>query len=67
MDNFDDDPIPFVPKGINIEDWAWPARGRIIIATNPPRRHEEYAIVTVDPPPLLHLLYETIDQVVAFF
>lgn len=67
MANFDDDPTPFVPEGINVEDWAWPARGRIIIATNPPRRHEEYAIVTVDPPPPLHLLYETIDQVVAFF
>jgi hypothetical protein len=34
---------------MNVEDWARPARGRIIIAANPPRRHEEYAIISIVP------------------
>jgi hypothetical protein len=41
MANFEVDPAPFVPEGMNVEDWARPARGRIIIGANPPRRHEE--------------------------
>jgi hypothetical protein len=40
MANFEVDPTPFVPEGMNVEDWARPARGRIIITTNPPHRHE---------------------------
>jgi hypothetical protein len=49
MANFEVDPAPFVPEGMNVEDWARPARGRIIIAANPLRRHEEYAIISIDP------------------
>jgi hypothetical protein len=48
MANFEVDPAPFVPYGMNVEDWARPARGRIIIMANPPRRHE-YAIISIDP------------------
>ena len=51
MANFAINPALFVPDGLEIKDWAWPTRGRIIISGNPPRRHEEYAIVTVLPPP----------------
>jgi len=47
MDNFIVDPAPYVPHGMELEDWTQPARGRIIISGNPPRRHEEYAIVTL--------------------
>jgi hypothetical protein len=67
MDNFEADPIPFIPDGMNVEEWARPPLGRIIITTNPPRRHDEYAIVSIDPPLQPNLLYETIDEVVAFF
>jgi hypothetical protein len=50
MENFKVYPTtPFVPKGMNVEDWARPARGRIIITANPPRCHEEYAIISIDP------------------
>jgi hypothetical protein len=48
MANFVVDPAPFVPKGLEIEDWA---RGRIVINGNPSRHHEEYAIVSLVPPP----------------
>jgi hypothetical protein len=37
MANFEVDPTPFIPEGMNIEDWARPTRGRIIITANPPR------------------------------
>jgi hypothetical protein len=49
MANFEVDPTPFVLEGMNVEDWARPARGRIIITANPLRRHEEYAIISIDP------------------
>jgi hypothetical protein len=58
---------PYVPEGLQLEEWARPARGRIVIADNPPRRHEEYAIVTVFPPPPQHLLYNAMDEVVEYF
>jgi hypothetical protein len=51
MANFVVDPAPFVPEGLDIEDWARPARGQIVINGNPPRRHDEYAIVSLVPPP----------------
>jgi hypothetical protein len=51
MANFAVNPDPYVPDGLKIEDWARPARGRIIISDNPPQQHEQYAIVTVHPPP----------------
>jgi hypothetical protein len=66
MANFEVDPAPFIPEGMNVEDWARPARGRIIIAANPLRRHEEYAIISIDPPPA-NQIYEAIDEVLEYF
>jgi hypothetical protein len=57
MANIEVDPAPFVPKGMNVEDWARPTRGRIVITTNPPRHHEEYAIISIDPPPQANQIY----------
>jgi hypothetical protein len=51
MAKFPVNPDPFVPDGLGIEDWARPARGRIIISDHPPRRHDEYAIITLNPSP----------------
>lgn len=39
MANFAVNPDPFVPDGLELEDWARPARGRIIVSGNPPRQH----------------------------
>jgi hypothetical protein len=67
MANFEVDPAPFVPERMNVEDWAHPARGRIIIAGNPLRRHEEYAIISIDVPPPANQIYEAIDEVLEYF
>jgi hypothetical protein len=66
MANFAVDPAPFVPEGLEIEDWARPARGRIVINGNPLRRHDEYAIVSLAPPPPQDQLHEGMEEVVAF-
>jgi hypothetical protein len=50
MANFAVDPAPFVLEGLEIEDWARPARGRIVINGNPPHRHVEYASISLFPP-----------------
>jgi hypothetical protein len=52
---------------MNVEDWARPTRGRIVITANPPRRHEEYAIISIDPPPPANQIYEAIDEVLEYF
>jgi hypothetical protein len=67
MANFEVDPAPFVPEEMNVEDWARPTRGRIIIAANPPRLHEEYAIISIDLPPPANHIYEAIDEVLEYF
>lgn len=67
MANFAVDLAPFIPEGLEIEDWAWPLCGRIIVSGNPPRLHEEYAIVIVLPPPQQNHLYEAMDKVVDYF
>jgi hypothetical protein len=46
MANFVGYPAPFVPEGLEIEDWA-----RIVINGNLSHRHDEYAIVSLVPPP----------------
>jgi hypothetical protein len=67
MANFEVDPAPFFLEGMNVEHWARPARGRIIITANPPRRHEEYAIISIHPPPPANQIYEAIDEVLEYF
>jgi hypothetical protein len=66
MANFAVDPEPYIPEGLELEDWARPARGRIIVSANPPRAHEEYAIITLVPPPPPQDLYEAMEEVVEF-
>ena len=51
MANFEVNPTPYVPMGMDIEQWARPARGRMVISGHPPRRHEQYAIITLTPAP----------------
>jgi hypothetical protein len=66
MANFVVDPAPFVPEGLEIEDWARPARSRIVINGNPPRRHDEYAIVSLVPPPPPNHLHDAMEEVATF-
>jgi hypothetical protein len=52
MANFACDPTPFLLFGAHVENgWHRLARTRVAIGGEPPRRHEEYAIVSLEPPP----------------
>lgn len=51
MVNFACDPAPFLPFGAHVEDgWMCPARARVALDGESPRCHEEYAIMSMDPP-----------------
>jgi hypothetical protein len=51
MANFACDPTPFLPFIAHVENgWRHPARTRVTIGGEPPRHHEEYAIVSLEPP-----------------
>lgn len=55
MANFTCDPAPFLPFSAHVEDgWLRLARARLALGGEPPRRHEEYAIVSMEllPHPL---------------
>lgn len=70
MANFDVNPIPYIPMGFDLEHWARPACGRMVLAGNPPQRHEEYAIATLTPVPQpnnLHQLHQAITDVIDYF
>jgi hypothetical protein len=60
------DPTPFIPEGLEIEVWARPTRGWIVISGNPPRRHDEYAIISLTPPPPPYQLHNAMEEVVTF-
>lgn len=68
MANFDVDLSPYIPEGFDLEQWARPARGRMVIFGNPPRRHEMFAIATMTPAPQnLHSLHQAMDDVRDYF
>jgi len=70
MANFDVNPIPYIPTGFDLELWARPARGQMVLAGNPPRCHEEFAIATLTPAPQhqnLHQLHQAIADVINYF
>lgn len=69
MANFDVNPVPYIPDGFDLEQWARPARGRMIIEGNPPRCHEELAIATLTPAPQqnAHQLRQAIAAVIEYF
>jgi len=53
MANFACDPQPYLPPRAHIEhDWHRPARSRIALGGEPPRRNEEYTVVSMEPQPI---------------
>jgi len=65
MANFPCDPTPFLPFGFHIEHgWQRPARARVALGGEAPRRHEEYAILTLDLAPAPQVAAEVLDQLV---
>ncbi|KAG2538202.1 hypothetical protein PVAP13_9NG345100 [Panicum virgatum] len=66
MVNFACNPQPYLPQGAHVEHgWYRPARSRITLGGEPPRRHEEYAIVVLEPQPnedeVMDLLRDVVD------
>ena len=50
MENFPVNPNLFTPEGFNVQDgWHRPARGQMALGGEPPRLHEDYGIVTLEP------------------
>ncbi|CAN6328775.1 unnamed protein product [Urochloa humidicola] len=65
MANFHCNPTPYLPPGAHVEDgWQRPARSRVALGGEPPRRHEEYAIVTLHPEPAEEFILEALQDVV---
>lgn len=68
MANFPVNPQPFLVRDMQVDHgWNRPARGRLALGGEPPREHEEYAIVSIQPPPpALEQLRPTLDLVCNF-
>jgi hypothetical protein len=54
----------YVPAGLHVEHgWLRPARHRVALGGEPQRRHEEYAVITLDPEPLQDQVQELLQDV----
>ncbi|KAJ1255823.1 hypothetical protein BS78_K154700 [Paspalum vaginatum] len=50
MANFPVNPRPFLVSNLQVEDgWNRPARAHLALGGEPPREHEDYAIVSIEP------------------
>ena len=69
MANFEVNHIPYIPVGFDLEHWVRPARGRLVVAGDPHRRHEQYAIATLTPAPQQNVvqIQQAIAEVVNYF
>ncbi|CAO2150252.1 unnamed protein product [Urochloa humidicola] len=64
MANFPCNPMLFIPAGLHLEQaWQRPARSRVALGGEPPRRHEQYAIITLEPPPMAEQIPDIIEDV----
>ena len=67
MANFPSNPQLFVPPGLHVEHgWMRPARARVALGGEPIKRHEQYAIITVEPALQLNQVRNMIHHVSAF-
>ena len=67
MANFTCNPMLFVPPGMHVElGWMRPARARVALGGEPPKRHEQFAIVTLEPEPQPTQVCNLIHHVSAF-
>ena len=67
MANFPCNPMLFTPAGMHVEHgWQRPARARIALGGEPPHRHEEFAILELEPEPVPAQVPELIHDVVHF-
>ncbi|CAO2152121.1 unnamed protein product [Urochloa humidicola] len=67
MANFPCNPMLYVPMGQHIEQgWLRLARSRVALGGEPPRRHEQYTIIRLEPEPMqaqvLDLIQDFLEQ-----
>lgn len=67
MANFQCNPQSYMPPGAHVEHgWQHPARSRIALGGEPPRHHEDYVIVVMEPAPpeaeVMDFLRDVVDQ-----
>lgn len=70
MANFLCNPMLYIPQGMHIEHgWLRPARSPVCLGSEPPRRHEQFAMLTLHPEPvqeqipyLIREIVEMLDQ-----
>lgn len=67
MANYPCNPMLYVPQGMHIEQgWNRLARSRVALGGEPPRRHEQFAIISLEPAPEVQAqIPELIHEVVA--
>ncbi|CAN6359072.1 unnamed protein product [Urochloa humidicola] len=64
MANFPCNPMLYIPPGLHLEQaWVRPARSRVALGGEPPRRHEQYAVITLEPPPIQEQVHEILEDV----
>ena len=70
MANFPCNPALLVPQGLHVDHgWQRPARTRVALGGEPPRRHEQFAILALELEPtqqqipdLLHEVFDFLQQ-----
>lgn len=64
MANFPCNPMIYVPQGMHFENgWLRPARSRVALGGEPPRRYEQYAIIMLEPEPVQEQIRDIILEV----
>jgi hypothetical protein len=67
MANFLCNLMLYAQAGLHVEHgWNRPARARVALGGEPPRRHEQYAVLTIDPAPQHDQVHQLLQQVSEF-
>jgi len=67
MANFPCNPMLLVLASLHVEHgWQRPARARVALGAEPPRRHEQYAIISLQPEPAIVQVEDLLQEVVIF-
>jgi len=66
MANFPCNPT-LLPAGLHVDHgWQRPARARVALGGEPPRRHEQYAILSLQPEPTQAQVHHLLEEVSEF-
>lgn len=64
MANYPCNPMLYVPADMHVnQGWLRPARSRVALGGEPPRRHEQFAILVLQPEPVQEQVWDIILEV----